>query len=233
MSGYIPKEHLDAYRRWQAESFDPPAPEPEEPPQPAPEPEPVDDGSELVANIGLPTAEDIERMHDEAHQAGYQTGFDEGREEGYRQGLEAAQAEARRIATLADNIEAALAAIDQSVADEVLALALEVAHQVLRGTVAARPDSLLPVIREALAALPLHHGHVSLHINPDEAEMVRQHLGEQFLHSGWRIVEDRETQAGSCFIRAGSSEVDATLETRWKRVLEAIGADPGAWLGQP
>lgn len=235
MSGYIPKEHLDAYRRWQVESFDPPPPEPEEPPLPPPEPEPelVDDGSELVANIGLPTAEDIERIHNEAHQAGYQTGFDEGREEGYRQGVEAAQAEAQRIAALADNVENALAAIDQSVADEVLALALEVAHQVLHGAVAARPDHLLPVIREAMTALPLHHGHVSLHVNPAEAELVRQHLGEQFLHSGWRIVEDREIEAGGCFIRAGSSEVDATIQTRWKRVLEAIGANPEAWLEQP
>jgi flagellar assembly protein FliH len=228
MAGYIPKEHLDAYRSWQVESFDPPEPEPAAPPEPD-EPEMVDDGSELVASMGLPTAEDIERIHNEAHLSGYQAGFEEGREEGYRTGLEAAQAEAQRIAALADNVESALAALDQSVADQVLGLALEVAHQVLRGTVAARPEGLLPVVREALAALPLHHGHVSLHVNPEEAEIVRHHLGDQFAHSGWRFVEDREIQAGGCFVRAGSSEVDATLETRWQRVLEAIGADPGAW----
>lgn len=229
MPGYIPKEHLDAYRTWQVESFDPPRPEPEEPP-PLAEPEGVEDTSELIASMGLPTAEDIERIHNESHQAGYQAGFDEGREEGYRTGLEATQAEARRIASLADNMEAALATIDQSVADQVLGLALEVAHQVLRGAIAARPEALLPVVREALAALPLHHGHVSLHINPEEAEVVRLHLGDQFSHSGWRIVEDREIQAGGCFVQAGSSEVDATVETRWKRVLEAIGANPGPWL---
>ncbi|MBS1189610.1 MAG: Flagellar assembly protein FliH [Rhodocyclaceae bacterium] len=233
MPGYIPKEHLDAYRRWQAEDFDAPAQQIVEPPPPA-VPEPTDDTSELVvADIGLPTAEDIERIHDEAQQAGYEIGLQEGREEGYRAGLESAQAEARRIAALADNLEASLAAIDQAVADEVLALALEVAHQVVRGIIAARPEGLLPVIREALAALPLHHGHLSLHINPEEAEKVRQHLGEQFLHAGWRIVEDREVHAGGCFIRAGTSEVDATVDTRWKRVLEAIGANPEAWLTPP
>ncbi|HJW26046.1 MAG TPA: flagellar assembly protein FliH [Rhodocyclaceae bacterium] len=234
MSGYIPKEHLDAYRRWQVESFDPQPPEPEVPPPSEVEPEPVqDDTSELVAAMGLPTAEDVERIHNEAHESGYRAGFDEGREEGYRQGLEAAQAEARRIAALAENAEASLAGLDQSVADEVLALALEVAHQVLRGAIPARPQALLPVIREALAALPLHHGHVALHVHPSEAEAVREHLGDQFLHSGWRIVEDREIQAGGCFIRAGTSEVDATLQTRWKRVLESIGADPGTWLEHP
>lgn len=231
MSGYIPKEQLDAYRRWQFDSFDPPGTE-APPPEPAPAAEAEVPDSEVVTDFGLPTAEDIERIHNEAHQAGYQAGYEEGQQEGYRAGLESAQAEAQRMAALADNLEAALAAIDQAVADQLLALALEVANQVLRATVSARPETLIPVIREAIAALPLHHGHISLHIHPDDAEAVRQRLGEQFLQSGWRIVEDREVQAGGCFVRAGSSEVDASLETRWQRVLEAIGAAPETWLGE-
>lgn len=230
MSGYIPKEQLDAYRRWQVDSFDPPKPEPEQP-----EPASAFDAEaeEVVSGVGLPTAEDIERMHEQAHQEGYQAGFEEGRQEGYRLGLEAAQAEAQRIAALGDNIEAALASVDQAVADQLLELALETARQVLRASLAAKPDALLPVIREAMAALPLHHGHVSLHINPSDGEMVREHLGEHFQQSGWRIVDDKEITAGGCLIQAGNSEVDATLETRWKRVLEAIGADPSSLLERP
>lgn len=230
MSGYIPKEQLDAYRRWQIDSFDPPKPEPVRPPPPPPE---DDNGSELVTGVALPTAEDIERIHIEAQQTGYETGFAEGREEGYRQGMEVAQAEAQRIASLADNVEAALADLDQSVAEDLLALALEVAGQVLRGTIRARPEALLPIVREALAALPLHHGHVALHVNPADGEMVREHFGEQFMHSGWRIVDDREVLRGGCLVHAGSSEVDASLPTRWKRVLETIGANPADWLDQP
>lgn len=232
MPGYIPREQLDAYRRWQAESFDPPRPVPATPPPPEPDPD-LDADSEAVTGVSLPTAEEIEHIHNEAHTAGYQAGFEEGREEAYRAGLEAAQIEAQRIAALAENVENALAAIDQTVADQILALALEVASQVLRGTVSARPETLIPVVREAIAALPLHHGHVALHIHPDDAAMVRDHLGDHFAQSGWRIIEDREIQAGGCQLLAGSSEIDASLETRWKRVIESIGADPSAWLGQP
>lgn len=248
MPGYIPREQLDAYRRWQADSFDPPPPEPP-PPEPMPD---LEIDSEPVAGISLPTAEDIERIHNEAHaagheagyeagheagchaghEAGYQAGFEEGREAAYRAGLETAQAEAQRIATLAENFENALTALDQTVADQLLALALEVAGQVLRGTVSARPETLLPVIREAIAALPLHHGHVALHLHPDDAAVVRDHLGDQFAQSGWRIIEDREIRQGGCQLRAGSSEIDASLETRWKRVVGSIGADSSAWLEQ-
>lgn len=228
MSGYIPKEQLNAYRRWQLDSFDSDREDAARAePEPAAEPAP-----EVVTEFSLPTAEDIERIHNEAHESGYQAGFAEGQQEGYRAGYEVAHTQAERLAALADNFESALAGIDQSVAEQVLALALEVASQVLRSTVVARPESLLPVIREAIAALPLHHGHVMLHINPAEVEMVREHLGEQFLNSGWRIVEDKEIEPGGCLLKAGSSEVDGTLETRWKRVLETIGADPANWLEQ-
>ena len=57
----------------------------------------------------------------------------------------------------------------------------------------------------------------------------RLHLGEQLAHNGWRIIEDGNITAGGCRVEAGASEVDATLETRWRRVLDAIGTS-GEWL---
>lgn len=227
MAGYIPKEQLDSYQRWQINSFDRPTAAPVAPatssePVAVPAPQEIVDetaGGELVTDFGLPTAEDIERIHAEAREAGYA----EGHQAGYAEGREAAREQAERMLALADNLQRSLTGIDQSVADEVLSLALEVASQVLRRTVESDPDYLLPIIREALAALPLHHGHVTLHINPADAEAVRQHLGNQFTQAGWHVIEDAQVELGGCFLRAGSSEVDATLATRWKRVLESIG----------
>lgn len=222
MAAFIPKEQLESYRRWQVGSFDDPAPSAADP---APVPAPVQEQPgqpEIVTGVPLPTAEDIERMHSDAQAAG----FAEGQQAGYEAGLAEAREEAARIAALGANVEAALAGIEQTLADEVLALAVELAGQVLRRTLAVDSEALLPIVREALAALPLHHGHVALHVNPADAAAIRQHLGDQFSHSGWHIIEDREIEAGGCFVRAGSSEVDATLGTRWKRVLDTIGAGP-------
>ena len=50
-----------------------------------------------------------------------------------------------------------------------------------------KPELLLPVVREAVAALPLHHSHPSLFL-PDDAALVRTN-GEQLEHNGWRILE--------------------------------------------
>ena len=229
MSGIIPKEQLADCKPWQLGSFDrKPAIKETPPPPPV-----VVAEAENLPTHGLPTAEEIERMHEEAHASGYQTGFEEGRLAGEQAGREAAQIEVERIAALADNFQAALTGLDQQVADQLLALALEVASQMSRGVIKANPEALLPAIREALALLPIHHTHLTLHLNPADAQHVRTRIGEQLAQTGGQIVEDADIAAGGCLVKAGASEVDATVDTRWKRILETIGANPQTWLEQP
>lgn len=227
MAGYIPKEQLQAYTRWEADSFDAPPPRPPAPePQDAPPPEPE---SIPLAQIPLPTAEDIERIHNEAHTSGYEAGYQAGHEAGYQAGLAAAQDYAEQLGNLAQGLQEAMGNLDQEVAESLLACSLEVARQITRTVIQVRPEVLLAIIREALTALPLHHGPVTLLIHPDHLSLVQEHLGDQFSHAGWHIQEDQEIPPGGCRLQAGNSEVDATLPTRWRRTLEAIGVTP-EWL---
>lgn len=227
MSDIIPKEKLAGYQRWQIGSFDDPKQLAAQPAAARPSPQqPV----EATPQFSLPTADDIERMHEEARQAGYQEGFDEGRQAGEQAGRDATYAEAERFRVLTDSMQKALDELDQNVAEQLLALATEIAAQVIRASIATKDDLLLPIIREAIAALPLHHSHLSLRLNPGDAALIRPLLGEQLAQSGTQIIEDSEISPGGCMVRAGTSEVDASIETRWKRVLEAIGAEPQAWL---
>lgn len=239
MSGWIPKEKLTAYQRWEVAAFDEqaragrqePAPPAREPPEPEPaaliEPPgaaPPDSASDVeAAAVVLPTAEEIERMHREAHETGYAAG--------YQAGLSAAESVARQMASLLEKLPQALSAIDQAVADELLALALEIANQVLRSSLRVQPELILPVVREAITTLHPHHGQPLLFAHPDDAGLIRTHLGEQLSHSNWRIIDDSSLTEGGCRVELGASEVDATLETRWRRVVEAIGVNP-EWLAK-
>ncbi|HEX6734989.1 MAG TPA: flagellar assembly protein FliH [Azonexus sp.] len=228
----IPKEELASYQRWQINSFDrKPAPAaPAEAPPPARE-EPVLEVPVPATEpaLQLPTAEDIERMHEEARAQGYAAGLAEGREAAAEEARQTAAEAAQRIGGLLGDLQQSLDQIDQTVAEQLLELAIEVAAQVTRGQIAARENVLLPIVREAIATLPLHHGHVTLRLNPADAEAVRRLLGDELGHSGTQIVEDGTISVGGCLVQAGASEIDASIETRWKRVLEAIGAKPQAW----
>jgi len=231
----IPKEQIEAFQRWEINAFDrPPTPLGENAAELQTTPQPPasasDSAGELVANFKMPTAEEIERVHADAQQQGYQAGFDNGRQEGYAAGQAAAQAEAELIVTLHANFAQALERLDQQVAEQLLELALEIARQVVRSTLTAEPERVLPVIREAIAALPLHHGSIALHLNPADAELLHKLLGNQIGQSGWHLIEDATVARGGALLRAGASEVDASLETRWRRVIESLGDrhDPAA-----
>ncbi len=224
MTGFIPKEKLTAYQRWELAAFDeeeqaaePPAQAgahaAETPPQvEAPEEPP----------LVLPTAADIERMHNEAHEQGYAAG--------YAEGLAEAQDVSARMVEILDSLQQAAGGIEQHVAEQLLATALEIANQVLRQSLQVKPEQLLPVVREAVAALQLSSGHPALLAHPDDAALIRAHMGEHLAHNNWRIIEDPALTRGGCRVELGASEVDATLETRWKRVVETIGAGRD-WLG--
>ena len=244
MSHSIPKEKMTAYQRWELASFDPeppPVAPPEVPPKVQPEvlPEfPQAEIEQVVSEIetlpqelalALPTAEEIERIHQEAHTAGYTAGYSTGYATGHDEGIKAAQSVANDMASLMDHLQQALATIDQEVAEQLLILAIEIANQVLRQSLHIQPELILPVVKEAVTTLHPHHGQPLLFVHPDDATLVRSHLGEQLAHANWRIIDDKSLSAGGCRVELGASEVDATLETRWRRVIEAIGVNQ-EWL---
>lgn len=227
MTGFIPKEKLTAYQRWELAAFD----EAEQATlsseietaiitEPAP---PLEEESDVPATepVVLPTAADIERMHTEAHAEGYAAGYEEG--------LDDARKIAERLNTLMADVQKSVAALDQEVAEQLLATAIEIAQQIVRQSLSIKRELLLPAVREAISTLHPHPGHPLLFVHPEDAELIRTHIGDQLAHNNWRIIEDSSLTPGGCRVEHGASEVDATLETRWRRTIASIGITP-EWL---
>ena len=206
----IPKENQTAWQRWELASLGPAAAR-----IPAA-------GTQAKSAAKLPTAEDIERIHRDAHKQGYDAGYEEG--------TARARMEALRLHTLVEQLDGALMEFDQKVAEELLGLALEVARQVLRQAIAARPETILEVVKEALLQLP--HQHAALYLHPEDASLVRSYLGDQLAHAGHRLHEEPAMARGGVRVDAGGSHLDASVETRWRRVIESMGA-ASEWIENP
>ena len=205
-------EEMSAWERWEMASFDPPKPKPAPTPEPPPPP-PAEAEPPPEPAVKLPTAEEVEAIYSQAREEGYRVGFNEGQQ--------AALAEAQKLAALVQKLDEAITGMEGEVADELLALGLEVARQVVRETVRLQPEAILAVVKEALLQLPHQHAMVFLH--PDDAALVRIHLGDQLAHAGHRIQDDPALARGDCQIEAGNTRVDATLENRWQRVVAGLG----------
>lgn len=169
----------------------------------------------------LPTAAELENIQQQARDEGYAAG--------YAEGQAAARAEAARLQTLITAARADLERLDQHVADRVLALALEVAHRVVGVAFRAQPELVLPVVQEAVRCLPEFEQPVRVHLHPEDAALVEAQLGDGARAGGWQLVADGTVARGGCKLATITGAVDATLASRWERVLAALGQSR-TWL---
>jgi flagellar assembly protein FliH len=201
----IPKEQLSAYQRWEMSALD-------------------EEHAVRGRNVGdmlLPTADDLEQLQAQAHGEGFAAGYQEGKIK--------ALADAERMKQLVAGLDEAMQQFDQQVANDVLALALEVAKQMLRQALKVKPGLVLNVVREAMNALPQASHHPVLILNPEDAALVRSFLEADIAHANWKIQEDSRIERGGCRIESANSEIDATIEERWNLVAESLGRDD-KWL---
>jgi flagellar assembly protein FliH len=231
----LPKEQQSAYQRWEMTSFGDDrasAVAARKAAEPAPEPEPLP-LEELPPPPDYPTQDELDAIREQARAAGHDEGVAAGRAEGYADGeaeaLELGKAasavELAHLRALALEFGAALAEADQLIANEVLDLALQLAKGMLKTALQVKPELVLPIVREAIEYLPVLQQPALLMLNPDDAKVVREGIGEEIDKGGWRLVEDPSIERGGCKIDTASNQIDAQTSARWQRLTHALGKD--------
>lgn len=198
----IQKEHLTAYERWELASFD----------------SHPGGGRKNTRPATVAGLENIrQQAHDEAHKQGHDAG--------YAAGIQQARGEAAQIHALLQNMQDALNQVDEQIAQSLLDLSLEVAHKMVGEILQVKPEVLLKIVSDAISNLPHFNQNAHLILHPDDAELVRKQMGEQLSHAGWKLFTDNQIRRGGCRVETAHSNVDATMEARWKRIVESIGQD--------
>lgn len=217
-----PAPAASAWQRWEMGSIARPAPARTAaaaavPPRAR---EPVVDGAEL------------ERLRQQARDAGLaegrKAGLAQGHDQGYAAGLAAGKAameqQAAQLLATAASFPAALRRAEEDLAAAVVALALDLARQVIHRSLDARPELLVPVVQDLLRREPALQGEPRLLLHPLDAELVAEVLDAELRAAGWQVLPDDTITRGGCLVRAGSGAHDATVETRWARVSAALAA---------
>ena len=230
----IPKELQSAYQRWEMTSFDKRPATPAAAPaaaEPAPPP------------IEYPSQQECDAIRLAAHDQGYDQGFSEGSAQGYEEGRAAGHAEAlaegraqaaqemEHLKAIAATFGEAIAQADETVAQEALDLALNLARGMLRTALAVKPELVLPVVQEAIGYLPVFQQPARIMLHPDDALLVREHIGEELDKGGWRVINDAGLSRGGCKIDTQQNQIDATAEARWTRLAQALGKNV-EWLDE-
>lgn len=231
----IPREELSEFQRWQFNSLlDTPAAAHS---LATPEIEPLNAGAELApaaehvreeetqlveTEIGLPdepvmpypTAEEIEAIHQQAHDEGFQAGLEAGRL--------AAEAEVLQLQALLASVTDTLQAAESQLAESVLDLGLLVARQMICDELQSQPRQLLAPIREALAVMPTPAHPSRLYLSPDDLELLQSALHIELPSDVWRLLPDPNMASGSCKIETPATQLSYTLASRWENILKVL-----------
>jgi len=182
----------------------------------------VPDVESSPAQQNLATVGGLADLQAEAHKEAFEQGLEEGREAGRAE----VRAQVERLAGMFYDLAKPFEILDAEVERELLTLAMALARQIVRRELKTDPTQIIGIIREAIAALPVATRDVRVHLHPEDAAVVKQHLSPTENERAWTIVEDPVMARGGCQITTATSRIDARLETRLGSILsELLGTE--------
>jgi flagellar assembly protein FliH len=152
-------------------------------------------------------------------------------EEGYRDGMAALEGFKKthttqmsaRVGQLVQSFDAQWAQLEDQMAQALSRSAVLLARQVLRTELGTRPALVQAVATEALNAVLMSARQVLVRVHPDDLPLVAEGAGEALQARGARLQADPSIQRGGCSVESDAGTVDATVENRWTRAVQALG----------
>src|SRR5690625_4407225 len=226
------------WQRWKpAPIHEPVAPQPPQATEPAAHPTP--DAKTLRARIKQAEKDAMAAGYQKGLDTGYQEGLKQGQEDGYKQGFEQglkqgheagrtegsqeAQAVVEQLDHLLQSTGQALADLEAEMGQAMVTLAVRIAEKVVYDTITTRPDTLLTLIQTIINLETEPQQALTLHLNPADLPLVEQHASSDPKKQRWRTLADDTITRGGCRISTPLGDIDATLETRWKRIVFTLG----------
>jgi len=179
--------------------------------------------------IGRPVS-DAERIASERanHARGYEEGLAAARRE-IDAKLKEMNTRITRLDAILSMLSKPLENLDPEIEQQLTLLALTVGKQMVRRELKTDPSQVIAVIRESVGRLPAAARDVRVHLNPEDAAVVRELLARP--SSGdraWSIVEDPAQSRGGCIVRTDTAQIDARLDARLNAIVSAAFGDERA-----
>jgi flagellar assembly protein FliH len=159
-------------------------------------------------------------------------GYAEGREAGLAaavQEQQSAQAEinsrVQHLGSILEFMAKPIVELDDQVQRQLALLAGAIARHVVRRELKMQPDDVIGVIRDTVSLLPVTAREVRVHLNPEDAKLVRSRLAEVASERAWSITEDPILPRGGCRVTSENSTIDAQVEQRLGAAIAAVLGD--------
>jgi flagellar assembly protein FliH len=88
------------------------------------------------------------------------------------------------------------------------------------------PDILIAAIGEGIKSLPSQDSQIQILLNPADIVLVEQEFGSGYIQeNSWRLLPAPQLDQGSCQIENSTSNIDLSIKSRLKQVLDSFLQD--------
>jgi len=188
----------------------------------------VEDVSGAVANAkddkapGLMTAEQIERIQNQAYKEAYEAGFAKGREEGMMSGRDEIAHNGQLLDSILHSLSKPFEKLDEDITQQLVSLSVAISRQLVRRELKIDASQIVGVVQEAIAVLPVGSREVKVCLHPDDVRVMYEILTKTKMESNWELLNDPGLSRGDCRILTETSRIDATLEKRLTAIASQL-----------
>ena len=143
----------------------------------------------------------------------------EARESERQQGLAAGQ----RWEGLLEGLAQGLAEIEAAAADRLLDVATSLAATIACREISLSRDRITPVLQQALGMITGACRQLEVIAHPSDCPAIEDWLRPRCGEAQLAVRADAAIMPGGCLLRADDTTLDATLQTRIRRTLAAVG----------
>lgn len=152
------------------------------------------------------------------------TDYERGLADGRRHSEAQRQQDLAVLTEAARKFDAARSALQQTIDDEIIALALQITSKILHESSESRREQIVTQVKAALGAVQ-EAGGVVIQVHPADAavlEEVRKELAARNVELALTIEPVASLPRGSCLLHTATRLVDASLDTQLFRLGDAL-----------
>ena len=171
--------------------------------------------------------EGFTKGYEEGKPQGHEEGVKQGHQEGLQQGLDEGKDKITELtaqwSALIDQLHQPMKSIEKNVEEQLLQLAVQLTEAVVLQEVKTNPDILIAAVSAGIKALPSQEAQTQIYCHPDDIKLIEKEFGGEFIkESGWHLLPAPQLTAGSCQIENSTSNIDLSMKSRLKQVLESF-----------
>lgn len=165
------------------------------------------------------------KSDEELRQQAFDQAYNEGYAAGKKQGLEEIAQRKQIVENFLTSLSRPFDDQSEEAAEYLAQLAGRIAKSLVRRELRTEPETLMALVRDTVSTLNSTEHEITIHLNPNNAPVIRDLINDDSKDQSWRIIDDPMISLNNCKVSCRNSIIDADLDQRISMIITQFLGD--------